>query len=268
MDEVKKMAIRKKDGNLYILDGPNPIVKEQVLWNPADLVFYNFSWGEILFVQGSKCVAEKRASKPTNITQNNKEPEYPLNKEPETPLNKEPEYSLNKEPETPLNKEPETPLNKELETPLNKELETPLNKEPETPLEEIQNQEAKEFDLPYLKYRVLCYCLPATTKVHTDKLYGESWQRVAYGNKFVFPCIVMSSNDLLFEFWTSDPRLQIDENSIIYPFSYEVHNISTDSYDKVPYDEYRWWKVSRKEPKEGGWLFHCVPSQDQPDFSG
>jgi hypothetical protein len=78
---------------------------------------------------------------------------------------------------------------------------------------------------------------------------------------------MISSTDLSIEFWTSDPKNQITEKSIIYPFSYEVHNQSTDNYDRVPYDEYRWWKVSSKERKEEGWLFRAVPSDVQPDFS-
>lgn len=222
------MAIRRKDGNLYVLEGPNPIVKDQVSWDPSGLVFHNFSWGEIMFVQGSRKSAPERREIPR--------------------ADSPPIIQIEKGPE---------PLPEPLP-----------EKKAETPIEELPRQEPNEFDLPYIKYRVLCYCLPASTKVHTDRLYGESWQRVTYGKKFVFPCVVMSSTDLSLEFWTSDPRTQIEDKSIIYPFSYEVHNPSTDSYDKVPYDEYRWWKVSRKEPKEGGWLFYCVPSQDQPDFSG
>lgn len=219
------MAIRRKDGNLYVLEGPNPIVREQVSWDPNTLVFHNFSWEEIMFVQGSmKSTTERR----------------------EIPKADNPPAQSDKSPESPPD----------------------INKMPEVLIEEPPRQEPKEFDLPYIKYKVLCYCLPAITKVHTDRLYGESWQRVTYGDKFVFPCVVMTSTDISLEFWTSDPRTQIEDKSIIYPFSYEVHNASSNSYDKVPYDEYRWWKVSRKEPKEGGWLFHCIPSQDQPDFSG
>jgi hypothetical protein len=78
---------------------------------------------------------------------------------------------------------------------------------------------------------------------------------------------VVSSGDLTLEFWTSDPRDQISEKSVIYPFCYEVHNQNTDSHDKVPYDDYRWWRVSEKERKEGGWLFKANPSDFQPDFS-
>lgn len=218
------MAIRRKDGNLYVLEGPNPIVKDQIAWDPNRLVFHNFSWDEITFSQASEQFRKKteQSRKPTKQTTTTSEP---------------------------ISQKPES-------------ISESLESEPEKTIDET-----KEFDLPYIKYKVLCYCLPATTKVHVDKLYGESWQRTTYGKKFVFPCVIIQSSDITLEFWTSDPRKQIQERSIIYPFSYEVHNTATDSYDKVPYDEYRWWKVSEAQEKEGGWLFGCVPSEDHPDFS-
>lgn len=129
------------------------------------------------------------------------------------------------------------------------------------------HEEKREFDLPYIKYKVLCHCLPARVEQRSDSLYGESWGRIKYGGKIIFPCVVISSSDLSFEFWTSDPDEKIGESSIVYPFSYEVHNTATNSHDKVPYNDYRWWKVSRKEPKKGGWLFTANPSDFQPDFS-
>jgi hypothetical protein len=215
------MVIRKKDGNVYVLEGPNPIVAGQATWDPKNLVFHNFSWDEITYSQE----AAKR---------------------------RRPEYRTTQPPET-------------KPAPIVETTRKPPEAAPTTST--TPEAEGREFDLPYIKYKVLCYCLPAKTKVHVDRLYGESWQKTTYGNKFVFPCVIIESSDITMEFWTSDPRTQIDEKSIIYPFSYEVHNKSTDSYDKVPYDEYRWWKVSEKESKEGGWHFRCVPSESHPDFS-
>jgi hypothetical protein len=213
------MVIRRKDGNLYVLEGPNPIVKDQVKWNPKGMVFHNFSWDE-----SSYSIGTKRSNPPDTKTTTT-----------QVPRAEEPEVSVT------------------------------TTERPNVP---EASPEPREFDLPYIKYKVLCYCLPAKVKTHVDKLYGESWQKVTYGEKFIFPCVVIESSDLSMQFWTSDPRQQVGEKSIIYPFSYEVHNKATDSYDKVPYDEYRWWRVSEKNEKEGGWLFACVPSETHPDFSG
>lgn len=219
------MVIRRKDGNVYVLEGPNPMVEQQVAWEPSGLVFHNFLWDEVTFSQ---------------LRSRNK----PQETKPEPRPTEPPEKN-----QTPQSTVPPVPVHAPEEGPHD------------------TTEETREFDLPYIKYKVLCYCLPAKTKVHNDKLYGESWQKTTYGKKFVFPCIVIQSSDISFEFWTSDPRSQIEEKSIIYPFSYEVHNVATDSYDRVPYDEYRWWKISSRTEKEGGWLFGCVPSETHPDFS-
>jgi len=208
------MVILNKEGKVYVLEGPNPLVEKQAPWDASKLVFHNFHWGEIKH-------ATPRAK------QNARKKEEPSPR--------------------------------------------PAPNPPEpTPAAASQSQApecAREFDLPFIKYKVLCHCLPAKTQARSDPLYGESWSRVSYGNKFVFPCIVMSSGDLIFEFWTSDPNEQIEEKSIVYPFSYEVHNSETNQYDRVPYDDYRGWRVSKREPREGGWLLSASPSDHQPDFS-
>lgn len=206
------MAIFTKDGKVYIIEGPNPLVDKQVSWDPRKLVFHNFRWDDIMM--SSKKNAEKQTPKPRPV-------EVAAIPTPDDAA----EISVEQEPKQ------------------------------------------REFDLPYIKYKVLCHCLPAKVQRKTDALYGESWVKVTYGTKFVFPCVVTSSSDLELEFWTSDPRGQVTERSVIYPFSYEVHNAETDSYDRVPYSEYRWWRVFHKEKKEGGWLLKATPSDFQPDFS-
>lgn len=233
------MAIRKKDGNLYILEGPNPLVATQVAWDPSTLVFHNFLWDEITFSKSS--------------TQGKYAPRE------ETIRHEAPKQDDNLP--TPETFRHETPASKNTPTPLPETTKVP------EPTQSPVNEEPREFDLPYIKYKVLCHCLPAKVKKHTDRLYGESWQKITYGNKFIFPCVMIESGDTEISFWTSDPRGQVAEKSIVYPFAYEVHNTATDSYDRVPYDEYRWWKVSNRESREGGWLFTCAPSEIQPDFS-
>lgn len=207
------MAILSKDGSVYVIRSPNPLVKDQEQWDSSKLVFHNFSWDEI------------RANA--------------------APRMKKREATRMPDPPPPIPPPPETRQETKEET----------------------LPEEKTFDLPHIKYKVISHCLPAIVQKKKDSLYGESWERLTYGRKFVFPLIVVESTDFSFDFWTSDPNRQVTERSIIYPFSYEVYNEETGSYDRVPYDEYRWWKVTDKEQKEGGWLFRCVPSETQPDFS-
>lgn len=231
------MAIFTKDGKVYVVEGPNPLVEKQVSWDPSQLVFHNFEWDEIS-QEASRSRRPRAAAKSEEIKVPAAAPAMNFPDREITGVEPPPEHHLF----------PDREINEEKD-------------------EEEAPEEERPFDLPYIKYKVLCHCLPARLEQRKDSLYGESWGRVKYGTKFVFPCVVTSSSDLALEFWTSDPRSQITERSIVYPFTYEVHNRETDSYDRVPYDDYRWWRVSSKEEKEGGWLFVANPSDFQPDFS-
>jgi hypothetical protein len=212
------MAIKSKDGKVYTLQGPNPVVERQVSWDRSKLVFHNFEWEETIG-----------------------------RRQPRT----------REDP-------PKKPIEKEMAMP---RVEAADAKQEEPAHNDGPPQTKAEFDMPHIKYRVLCHCLPAKVELRRDELYGESWTRTTYGSKFVFPCVMMSSDDLAIEFWTSDPRQQISDKSVVYPFSYETYNADTSSYDRIPYDDYRWWRVTSREAKEGGWLIAAGPSDFQPDFS-
>jgi hypothetical protein len=223
------MAILSKDGSVYTINSPNPLVKKQEKWDLSKLVFHNFNWDEIR----SKVLPRTRAAEPAKMSR----PLPASNPSPPEPAKEDKPHEDKTEDE-------------------------PSEDKPEDNLSE------PSFDLPLIKYKTISHCLPAIVTKNKDSLYGDSWERIKYASKIVFPSVVTNSTDFSLEFWTSDPKMQITEKSIIYPFSYEVHNPDTNSYDRVPYDEYRWWKVMEKEQKEGGWLFRAVPSEIQPDFSG
>ena len=228
------MTIRKKDGNLYVLEGPNKLTKNQENWDISKLVFHNFFWEEIVY---------KNKQPPVKV---------PVHKE----IVEEPEEEL--EPEEQLEEEEESQVNSEEVDSIKKQI-----------LEETKQEQSYDpKDFPILKYKVLLHCLPVKIKSHQDNFYREQWETTTYGKKFIFPAVILEIDDLSMQFWTSDPNNQIMEKSIVFPFAYEVYNQSTMSYDKVPFDEHRWWKVVEKEKKEeGGWVFRNMPSQDQPDFS-
>jgi len=226
------MAILNKEGKVYKISGPNPLVKHQEVWDPSGLVFHNFEWDEVKMT-GSQRIRNKKP----------------------TPVIVEPP------PEKIIPPQPKNP-------PQIKDPEPNVDPKPDSKPEPVRPQaDDREYDMPYIKHKVLSYCLPAHLESKSDKLYGESWKKVKYGKKLIFPSVVIEATDFALSFWTSDPDEKITERSIIYPFAYEIHNQSTDHYDRVPYDEYRWWKVTGKERKEGGWLFTTIPSEIQPDFS-
>lgn len=223
------MAIFNKDGKVYILEGPNPLVKKQATWDPSKLVFHNFEWSETVSKGHYRTERTKRAA-----VVKSESPVAPA------PIAEQKTVSSHEQDSHQEN----------------------TNKS--------HDEETKsDFDLPHIKHKVLSYCLPANVQRKTDKFYGESWMKVTYGKKIIFPSVMTEVTDFGIEFWTSDPNDQITEKSIVYPFVYEVYNSETGSYDRVPYDEYRWWKISeKKKMEEGGWLFKAEPSDVQPDFSG
>lgn len=224
------MTIIKKDGNVYTISGPNKLAKNQVSWDIKKLIFHNFDWKEEKFAQ--KEIAKKRPKLGEEI----KKPDFI---EKIDPIQIDPIQEIKKDDE--------------------------IKKEK---LEEIKNDDIiQDFELPFIKYKVLMHCLPAVNKKYTDTLYGEKWSKTQYKEKFIFPSVLMSNTDLVMEFWSTDPNKKINENSIVFPFAYEIYNQDTSSYDRVPFDEHRWWSVSSREKKETGWLFRCVPSSNHPDFS-
>lgn len=209
------MTIRNKDGNVYKLQGPNKLSKNQEIWDVKKLIFHNFYWQDIL----------------SNI----------------------------KNPET-----KEIVEEKIQEYKIKEELIEEKIQENKT---EEQPKIEKTFDLPILKYKVLMHCTPAKIKKNIDPLYGDVKIKITYENKIIFPCVLISSEDLILEFWTSDPNQTITEKSVVYPFLYEVYNEETKRYDNIPYDDRRWWKIIEKTQKDNGWIFKAMPSDFQPDFS-
>lgn len=221
------MVIRKKDGNVYVLEGPNKLVKDQEYWDNKKIVFHNFSWDEIIWK--NKNPSKQIKLPPTEIP-------FPI------------EYSA-----------PVLKISNPVES-------------PQQETRQIQSEDLEvpndNFDFPILKYKTMMHCLPAKIIEREDEFYGEKRQKIIYEKKFIFPSVLLENDDLQIQFWTSDPKDQIKEKSIIFPFAYEVFNNGTSSYDRVPFDEHRWWVINKKEKKEeGGWILTAIPSLTQPDFS-
>ena len=222
------MVIRKKDGNIYILEGPNKLVKNQENWDNKKIVFHNFSWEEIVW-------KNKNFSVPSQTK------------------------NIERTIENPVIVEDPVVVENSVASEIIKEcpkIDVPINK----------NEDY--FDFPILRYKTMMHCLPAKIINKEDEFYGDKRQKIIYGKKFVFPSVLLENDDLQIQFWTSDPNNQIGEKSIVFPFAYEVYNNQTSSYDRVPFDEHRWWIINKKEKKEeGGWIFFAIPSLNQPDFS-
>lgn len=235
--------IKNKDGNIYILEGPNKLVQKQENWDINDLEFHNFIWDDIYYNNVSRSTIKNSLN--STIGQ---EVRQPIDKS-QSPIKKD--QSISDIPVSSVTqKNPDPVIN--------------VKEEEHSPSE---NSNWSNYKFPLLKRKVLMHCLPAKTITGQDSLYGESWTKVKYGNKFIFPSVVTKNSDLVLEFWTTDPDNKLEDKSILFPFCYEVYNSRTNDYDRVPYDENRWWKILEKKSKDIGWLFTAVPSEDNPDFS-
>lgn len=194
------MAIKNKDGSIYRLKGPNPLVKEQSWPKPEEVAYYNFTWPEIRL-------------------------------------------------------EDEVQIITQLSTP-----QPPPEKTPATKITPIQ--EKTKF-----KNVVLVYCLPVITTQKSDPLYGDSYEKTEYGEKFSFEAMLLERNDLSITLWTNhtmstpngpvNTAEYITKNSIIYPAKYA---------DGARFGDFRWWKIDTMLPQHNGLSIRAVITSVQPSF--
>lgn len=103
-------------------------------------------------------------------------------------------------------------------------------------------------DNSLIQLMITFLCLPAALNTFQDDLYDEKVVRVAFGNKYKFVGVIINDTDLMMQFWT---RVDIPEFSIVYP------QLKTK----------RWWRITTRSPKSGGYIYDCVSSDLNPDFS-
>jgi hypothetical protein len=222
--------IKNKDGTPYQLERPNKLGASQAFFPPDKIILHNCHWDDMLAEDEDNLVPIKtafsvqyqeklkRAARDIGTSVAAAEPE----------VEEPPEINT-----------PDIPIVESVE-------------------EEEPEEEKPNFEIPKLKYTVLFHCLPAIVSQHRDNLYGESFARLKYGKKFIFPGVIVKSSDLAIEFWTTDPKDQVVERSIVYPYRYE---------NGIPYDDYRWWRIMSRIEKDGGYIYEAVLSDSQPDFS-
>ena len=97
--------------------------------------------------------------------------------------------------------------------------------------------------------RIRVWCQPAQVREHVDKLYGQKFQRVKYGKKFLFEALVMEEDDLYMVLWTNTKAVTL--GSVVYP----------QNQDK------RWWRINSIEEKDGGYALMAIACEFTPEFS-
>lgn len=158
------MGIKDKDGKVYKLRGPNPIMKTQDFWDQKHVKLINFGW------QSTTVSDERNPVK--KFVEDYEIPDIGDLLEPEEPPKPE-------EPEEVPDPEPEE-----------------LQQSPEP---EFSTQTLKLLD----KHKTMFHCVLAREVAVRDDLYGETYTRVTYGDKIHIPAVITHQDDLSMEFWST-----------------------------------------------------------------
>lgn len=221
------MVIKNKDGSVYKVKGPNPIMVAQELWNDFEL--HNMEFPDDVVAQAAtKKPSRNKVNLGQTIVTKQEEPRSEVNistlpkVEEKAPIKKE-EFSI---PE--IKKTPENIVkfdeNEIIEKP--KSVNPKLSNYPKT---------------------VLC-CLPTDVQEKKDLLYGEVTTKITYGKKFTFEAILIEESDMHLLFWTHLDKIK--RFAIFYPKNQEK----------------RWWQADAIKPAPEGYIIKCIPSINHPNF--
>jgi len=186
------MALKNKDGSVYRLKGPNPIMKEQKIWE--EFRVHNMKWDNEILPDSSELHAIKTDFQVRNSFIDELDQAAALI----------PKESDIKVVETPTISEPKVILEPKSEITV---VENKIVKPPRP--ENIDNSIPKIF----------IHCLPAFLDVKIDSVYGDNVQTLKYKSPFSFEGVILDMSDLTFKFWTQADKFtnQILQGSIIYP---------------------------------------------------
>lgn len=222
------MPIKDRNGNIYKIQGPNPVMKEQEFWDKSKLKFINFVHQEETVSDEGRIVIQDVVNKNEPVPK--KEIENILVLKPEPIIETQPVIEeIVIQPEPVIAPKP-----------------TMVEKKPEP-----ENQ-PDFYDQDQLnkinKIKIQVNCLPVFDREVKDEVYGYTYTVKSYGDKFTFEAVMIEEDDLFCRFWTNK---KIPSSSIVYPKN----------------QSRRWWQVQELENFENGYLIMAVLTQANPDFT-
>jgi len=230
------MAIKDKEGKIYKLRGPNPLMKNQTDWDKAKLHLINMGWDEEIVEDARNPI--KKFETDYNV------------------IKIEDELGLvSNEVANATAVVPAKDFISEVQ-----ETQVPVLTEPKPVIPvmpEVSREEVPTLNVDAKLARMLrdrgaeYFCAPAIgQKVHVDSLYGTTYETTQYGDKYLFDAVMVDQSDLELQFWCVRP---VTPKSIVYR--------------KVQDGGERWWRIKDVEPKTGGYLVIAGVSDTNPDFS-
>lgn len=226
------MPIKNRDGTVYKLNGPNPMMDSQQTWD--GFMIHNMKFRGEIAEDGNQVEPitsdfHLRDDFTAILAETKPQPEIKVTEQPKP-------VEIPKPVEKP----------KPVETPQPK-IVAPVKSEPQA--------EQAGRKLPPGVVPVFCYCQPAVMRDRRDGVYGNKYQTIQYKEPFSFEVVIVEEDDLYIQVWTTR---DIGAGSILYPRK------SSDEEGKA--DSARWWRVQEREPRSGGWLLTGYPSDYQPSF--
>lgn len=179
------MAIKDKDGNVYILRGPNPLVKDRNDWDQSKVQLINVGEWQPIVVEDQKSSIKEFQENVIDISE-----ELNLFEGPEPTKIIPPQDFIEEITE----QKPEVEIRSE-------KTEFVINVDPKLA------RALKERGVQY-------FCAPVIGEnKFEDDLYGSTYSTFKYGDKFLFDAIIVAQSDLQLQFWCVK---EIFNNSIVY----------------------------------------------------
>lgn len=178
------MSIYNKDGSIYKLDGPNPQMKNQNLWE--DFTTHNMSWTSELFPDSLEKFDLKSIISPKEEFLNELTSTKEKVNEFDALKNIEEEYERVKQ-----------------------ELEKVKKLKDKQEVKKTENT-ISSLDVK----KTFIYCLPSFVKIKEDGLYGDITQTISYKDPTSFEGVIINQNDFFIEIWS---EIFYEKESIIYP---------------------------------------------------
>jgi hypothetical protein len=180
------MAIKDKNGKVFILRGPNPLMKSQQEWDRSRIQLFNMKGWKNEVVHDSHNPVEAFAANVIDIGED---------------LKLTPKRAKIIEPRKFIEEIREAPKEKPNVFKIPEIVQPTLNVDPK--MARILKERGAEY-----------YCAPAIgRKDHTDDLYGSSYSTIEYGEKFIFDAVVIDQSDLELQIWCIRP---VTSHSVIY----------------------------------------------------
>jgi len=222
------MPIKNKDGSIYEVRKPNPLMKNQDSW--SNFTVYNMKLGESIVEKLlKKFPSDGKIKLGTTETISKKNEKF------ETITLDLPAIPQPTEMPLPTLPPPEFP--KVIKKINSDDVEAKNIQKPK-----FIHEKLKDFPV------VVMNCLLAKIEEKFDLLYEDKGVKIRYSQEIAFEAVLLQETDYELNFWTHIETMA--RHSVVYPMNKTK----------------RWWKIEEIKKAPQGFFCACKPSEIQPSF--